>query len=121
MWLFWLYESLGFVGVILLIFAYCHFSKKGFWSFLWRNLKWVAWAVVGVWLLIAILCRGDLYNAARCYSVAKVCMQIPNTQSFGVNVKSKQQMAVIYLLIVLVRYQVQKIMTAMIMEFLLII
>ncbi|OCG06105.1 hypothetical protein [Gilliamella apis] len=67
MWLFWLYESLGFVGVILLIFAYCHFSKKGFWSFLWRNLKWVAWGVVGVWLLIAILCRGDLYNAARCY------------------------------------------------------
>ena len=49
MWLFWLYESLGFVGVILLIFAYCHFSKKG------------------VWLLRARLCRVDLYNAARCY------------------------------------------------------
>ena len=46
MWLFWLYEFLGFVGVILLIFAYCHFSKKGFWSFLWHNLKWVAWSVV---------------------------------------------------------------------------
>lgn len=67
MWLFWLYEFLGFVGVILLVFAYCRIRKQRFWSFLWHNLKWISIAVVCVWLLIALICRNDLYSAAKCY------------------------------------------------------
>ncbi|MCX8642310.1 MULTISPECIES: hypothetical protein [unclassified Gilliamella] len=67
MWLFWLYEFLGFVAIFLLIFAYCRFRGQGFWSFIWRHLKWVALAIVAVWLVIAVLCRNDLYNATHCY------------------------------------------------------
>ncbi|MCX8650093.1 hypothetical protein J3U21_06835 [Gilliamella sp. B2776] len=67
MWLFWLYEFLGFFAVISLIFVYCHFRDKKFWSFTWKHLKWVLLSIVGVWLIIAILCRHDLYNATHCY------------------------------------------------------
>lgn len=67
MWLFWLYEGLAFVAVILLIFGYCHLRKIGFWSFIWKYLKWVSLAVLIAWLAVAILCRVDLYNAAHCY------------------------------------------------------
>ncbi|MCO6545405.1 MAG: hypothetical protein J6583_13100 [Gilliamella sp.] len=67
MWLFWLYEFLGFIAVILLVSGYCRFREIGFWSFIWKHLKWVALAVLVVWLVIALLCRVDLYNAAHCY------------------------------------------------------
>ncbi|OCG00697.1 hypothetical protein [Gilliamella sp. wkB308] len=67
MWLFWLFEALGFVAVIILIFVYCRFRKQGFWSFLWRRLKWVAIAILVVWLAIAILCRNHLFSAVHCY------------------------------------------------------
>ncbi|RKS85209.1 hypothetical protein DES39_1719 [Orbus hercynius] len=67
MWLFWLYEFLGLVAVIVLIFAYCRFRKQGFWSFVWHQLKWVSLAVVAIWLIIAILCWNHLYSATQCY------------------------------------------------------
>ncbi|WP_294611016.1 hypothetical protein [uncultured Gilliamella sp.] len=67
MWLFWLFEFLGFIAVLLLIVTYCHFSKRGFWSFIWKYLKWVALVIVIVWLLIAILCRHHLFSATHCY------------------------------------------------------
>ncbi|MWN05846.1 hypothetical protein [Gilliamella sp. Pas-s95] len=67
MWLFWLYEGLAFVAIILLIFGYCRFRGVGFWSLIWKYLKWFSLAVLIVWLAIAILCRVDLYNAAHCY------------------------------------------------------
>ncbi|OCG13543.1 hypothetical protein A9G24_01880 [Gilliamella sp. App6-5] len=67
MWLFWLYECLGLIAVIVLICGYCRFRGIGFWSFIWKYLKWVTLAVLIVWLAIALLCRGDLYNAAHCY------------------------------------------------------
>ncbi|OCG30555.1 hypothetical protein A9G34_09920 [Gilliamella sp. Choc4-2] len=67
MWLFWLYEFLGFIGVILLIAVYCHFCKQSFWAFVWQYLKWVGLAILVVWLIIAILCRQDLYSATHCY------------------------------------------------------
>jgi len=67
MWLFWLYEGLGFLAVIILIAAYCHWRKIGFWSFIWRQLKWVSLAIVAVWLVITILCWTHLYHATQCY------------------------------------------------------
>lgn len=67
MWLFWLYEFLGFVAVILLIVAYCRIRNQRFWSFTWKYLKWILLSIVGVWLVIAVLCRNDLYNATHCY------------------------------------------------------
>ncbi|OTP80907.1 hypothetical protein [Gilliamella apicola] len=67
MWLFWLYEFLGFVAVISLIVAYCRIRKQRFWSFTWKYLKWILLSIVGVLLVIAILCRHDLYNATHCY------------------------------------------------------
>lgn len=67
MWVFWLFEFLGFVGVLLLIFAYCRFRGEKFWSFIWKYLKWVALAILIVWLAIAFLCRHHLYSATHCY------------------------------------------------------
>ena len=67
MWLFWLYEFLGFVAVISLIVAYCRIRKQRFWSFTWKYLKWILLSIVGVLLVIAILCRHDLYNATHCH------------------------------------------------------
>lgn len=67
MWLFWLYEFLGFVVALALIFGYCRFRKLGFWSFIWRHLKWVALGILIVWLLITILCWRHLYTATQCY------------------------------------------------------
>jgi hypothetical protein len=56
MWLFWLFEFLGFVAVILLIVAYCRIRNQRFWSFTWKYLKWILLSIVGVWLVIAVLC-----------------------------------------------------------------
>lgn len=67
MWLFWLFEALGFIAVLVLIFIYCRFRKQGFWSFVWQKLKWVSLAIVAVWLIIAILCWNHLYSATQCY------------------------------------------------------
>lgn len=67
MWIFWLYEFLGFVAVLLAIFGFCRFRGRGFWSFIWHNLKWVALSIGIVWLVIIVLCRHDLYNATHCY------------------------------------------------------
>lgn len=67
MWLFWLYEILAFIGVFVVIYLYCHWFKKGFWLFLKQNFKWVALAIVLVWLLIVIICRHHLYDATYCY------------------------------------------------------
>jgi hypothetical protein len=67
MWLFWLYEFLGFIATLLLILGYCRFRGIGFWSLIWKQLKWVSLAILIVWLIIAVLCRTDLYNATHCY------------------------------------------------------
>ncbi|WP_392560516.1 hypothetical protein [Orbus mooreae] len=67
MWLFWLYEFLGFAAVVVLIFAYCRFRKQGFWSFVWHQLKWVLLSIVAVWLIIAVLCWNHLWSASQCY------------------------------------------------------
>lgn len=67
MWLFWLFEALGFIAVLVMIFIYCRFRKQGFWSFIWRNLKWVSLSILVVWLLIAILNWRHLYNATQCH------------------------------------------------------
>lgn len=67
MWLFWVFEFLAFVAVLVLIFVYCRFRKQGFWSFIWQHLKWVTLALCVVWLLIAILSWGHIYNATQCY------------------------------------------------------
>lgn len=67
MWLFWVYEFLGFAAVLALIFAYCHFRKQSFWAFIWKYLKWVACAILAVWLIITVLCWQHLYNATHCY------------------------------------------------------
>lgn len=67
MWLFWLFEFLGSVAVLLLIFAYCRFVDRGFWSFVWKYLKWVGLAIAIVWILIIVLCRHHLYSATHCY------------------------------------------------------
>lgn len=67
MWIFWLYELLGFVAVIVLIAVYCHWRETGFWRFVWKQLKWVALAIAAVWLIIAILCWTHLYHATQCY------------------------------------------------------
>lgn len=67
MWLFWVFEFLVFIAVLSLIFIYCRFRKQGFWSFIWKYLKWVVLAIVVVWLAIAVLCYQHLYNAAHCY------------------------------------------------------
>lgn len=67
MWLFWLFEFLGLVAVLLLVFAYCRFKKIGLWSFIWQHLKWVSLAVLIVWLLIAIFSWNHLYSATQCY------------------------------------------------------
>lgn len=67
MWLFWLFEFLGFLAVLLAIFLYCRLRKQRFWSLIWQNLKWVAISILVVWLAIAILCRNHLFSAAHCY------------------------------------------------------
>ncbi|MDF7670158.1 hypothetical protein PT276_02885 [Orbaceae bacterium ESL0721] len=67
MWLFWIYEFLGFAAILALIFAYCHFRKQKFWHFIWHHLKWIVISIIAVWLIIAVLCWNHLYNATHCY------------------------------------------------------
>lgn len=67
MWLFWLFEILALIAVFVLIFLYCHWFKKRFWSFLKQYLKWIALVILAVWLLIAVLCWHHLYDATFCY------------------------------------------------------
>ncbi len=67
MWLFWLYEFLGFIAVLVLIGGYCRFRKQAFWPFIWKYFKWVILSIVVVWLVIAVLCWQHLYNATNCY------------------------------------------------------
>lgn len=64
---FGLFELLGLIGALILIYAYCRIRNLGFWSFIWKNLRWVMLGIVVVWVIIALVCAKPLYSTAQCY------------------------------------------------------